>query len=146
MIKKILMLVMVCSMTTAFAQDGGNANYSSGLGVRGGTYYGLTYKIKKSSAAYEFILSDFADGIQLAAFYQLHGATGLGQLDYYIGAGAHVGAADDKVRLGVDGVAGLEIQIFDTPFTFGLDIIPAIDIIGNDFFHIGGGAHLRYIW
>tara|TARA_R110001592_G_scaffold307299_2_gene580880 strand:- start:409476 stop:409916 length:441 start_codon:yes stop_codon:yes gene_type:complete len=146
MIKKILLLALVFTTASVFAQDGGNTNYSNGLGLRGGNYFGLSYKFAKNSNFVEAILTDYGKGLQVAAFYEIQGSTGLGKLDWYYGPGVHFGFSDDYIALGVDGVVGLEVQVFDLPFTVGLDAIPRLTLIEDTDFDIQLGAHIRYIW
>lgn len=146
MIKKFLLLALVFTVATASAQDGGSSSYSNGLGIRGGNYFGISYKFAQNSNYVEAILTDFGKGIQLAAFYEIQGSTGVGKLDWYIGPGAHLGVTDNYVALGIDGILGLEVQVFDLPFTVGLDVIPRFTLIENTDFDIQVGAHFRYIW
>lgn len=152
--KKLLLCTMlICSIATLSAQESLSSNqpaaegsYSHGLGVRGGNYFGISYKFAQSSNFIELVLTDFGGGIQLAGFYEIQGSTGVGKLDWYVGPGAHIGASDNTVALGIDGILGLEVQVFDLPFTVGLDIIPRFNLIEDTDFDIGLGAHLRYIW
>jgi hypothetical protein len=67
-------------------------------------------------------------------------------LNYYLGAGAHVGTQkDDGGFGGVDAIAGLEYKIAFVPVVLSLDIKPSVEISSDDWFRFPAALSVRYI-
>jgi hypothetical protein len=131
--------------------------YKTGLGVRLGTFSGLTVKhFVSSKNALEGILSFRWGGTAITGLYewqkQIKGAPGL---DWEIGLGGHIGFWDSNkyywardnssAIVGLDFILGLEYTFKDAPFSIGLDWKPAFNIIGDDHWWSDGAAlSIRY--
>lgn len=156
------------------SSGGGQAGYKTGIGLRGGWEGGLTVKhFMGDKKAIEGILSRGWGwgGYRITGLYEIHKSfPGADGLDWFYGAGAHIGSYNEKyygykcynggyydnkgnwhpggcrryLTLGIDGILGLEYQFTEIPFTLGVDIKPYIDLVGwNDHF-ADGAFSLRY--
>lgn len=151
MMKKILLtLVLTISIITlASAQD-----YKTGIGLRGGTSWGLTLKhFVGQKAAFEGILYGYGDGFHVAGLYEIHNtAFDVEHLKWYYGFGAHLGSlngADDNNNfvLGIDGVLGIEYSFSEAPISIGLDWNPYFNLVGDtNFYPQSGALSIRYIF
>jgi len=148
--KKIfLTLILAVSIgTIASAQD-----YKTGIGLRGGTSWGLTLKhFVSQKAAFEGILYGYDNGFHVAGLYEIHNtAFEVDHLKWYYGAGAHLGTWNnanlDSFVLGVDGILGIEYSFSEAPICIGLDWNPYFNIVGDFNFYPGSGAlSIRYIF
>lgn len=175
--KIYLALVIGLFMITASA-SAQNSGYTTGIGLRGGWESGITIKhFISDGRAIEGILSRGWGwgGFRITGLYEIQkGITGVEGLNWFYGAGAHVGfysgkyygykcynggywdnkgnwhhgdCRDRYMAIGIDGILGLEYQIKEIPFTLGLDIKPSIDLIGWGGSHFGDGAFsVRYVF
>jgi hypothetical protein len=68
-------------------------------------------------------------------------------LNYYIGAGGHVGTQRDQGGFGgVDGILGLEYKIAFSPIVLSLDVKPSVEISNaDDWFRVPTAFSVRYI-
>ncbi len=67
-------------------------------------------------------------------------------LNYYIGAGAHIGNLKDSGTFyGGDGIVGLEMKVPILPVLLSLDFKPAIHANHEDWSSFSGGFSVRYI-
>ena len=67
-------------------------------------------------------------------------------LNYYFGAGAHLGVQKDNGGFGgFDGIAGLEYKIAFAPVVLSLDIKPSVEISSTDWFRFPAALSVRYI-
>jgi len=146
----ITLTLVVCVFTFVNAQD-----YSTGIGLRGGLYNGLTIKhFMGSRSAVEGLLATRWDGMEVTALYELHAtAFDLDRLNWYYGAGAHVGFFGSDYPggavtvLGIDGILGLEYSFSEIPINISLDWKPAFNLIGySHFFADGAAFSIRYIF
>lgn len=141
-----------------------------GLGVRlGGYTSGVSgkYYLNDNAAIEGIVGTSFGRrGVQITGLYQLHApALGLPNLQWFYGAGAHVGSfergyyykhhhkhhngpyKEKLTTVGLDGIVGLEYQITEIPFTIGLDFKPFIDVNGDGVFLFPDGAlTIRYMF
>lgn len=158
MIRRIVLaaVLFVFIPSIALAQD-----YSTGIGVRGGIFSGISYKKFVSPAnAFEIAVALHRRGPYIAGMYQIHAnAFDAPGLNWYYGPGANIGFYegrysgpwfdnDDRsyVVIGINGVLGLEYKIEEIPITIGADIIPALNITDHFGLWIGGGITLRYVF
>jgi hypothetical protein len=154
--KKILAIIAVAVFFTVVA---GAQDYNTGIGLRGGIYYGLTLKhFLSSKSAIEGLLTRKA-GYDITALYEIHNrAFDVDRLNWYYGLGGHIGfwegadltnktAGTNYTIVGVDGILGLEYNFSEAPINISIDWKPAFNIIGYTAFWPDGGAiSIRYIW
>lgn len=153
--KLLLSVCFVMITTLAFSQD-----YSTGIGLRGGYYNGLTIKhFISEKAAIEGLFQSRWRGFDITGLYEIHTpAFNQEQLKFYYGGGAHIGfwngsnvkwANDDKdyMVIGIDGIIGLEYSFTEIPFNLSLDWKPAFNLIGyTGAWGDGGALSVRYIF
>lgn len=147
--KIFLSLVLVIAMTVIVnAQD-----YKTGIGLRGGTAWGLTVKhFISQKAAFEGFLYAYNYGFNVTGLYEIHNkAFDVDNLNWYYGFGAHVGSYDKadihEFVLGADGVIGIEYSFTEAPVNIGLDWNPYFNIVGDAGFKPASGAiSIRYIF
>src|SRR5512133_2207271 len=86
-----LILITVISLG-AKAQD-----YKTGIGLRGGTAWGLTLKhFVSEKSAFEGFLYAYQHGFNVTGLYEIHNnAFDVDNLNWYFGFGAHVGNYND---------------------------------------------------
>lgn len=146
---------LLAGILLAFTASMNAQSYKTGIGAKLGFYNGITVKhFVTPSTALEGIAQFRWGGAIITGLYEwqqpIYSAPGL---DYYVGAGAHVGFFDKQKYkwaetssvLGVDVVVGLEYTFPTAPFTIGLDYKPAFNLIGDT--HIWGdglGMSLRF--
>lgn len=136
-------------------------DYSTGIGLRGGWYNGLTAKhFLSEKSAVEGILTTRWQGFSVTALYELHKYTAFGveRLNWYYGGGAHLGfwngtyttwgtAGTTYLVIGIDGILGIEYNFAEIPINLSLDWKPAFNLIGYfDFWVDGAAASVRYIF
>ncbi len=161
--KKITFLLCISfvalSTPKLFAQ-----NYKTAIGIRGGGYEnGLTIKhFYKSNTAVEGILG-FRPGVfVLTGLIEKHQtAFNEQQLQFYYGAGAHIGgvengrrykrfSGDDRIYdrsrllLGADAILGLEWSIPEIPFVLGVDLHPRLELATGPYLDIEPAVSLRF--
>ncbi|MFC5271825.1 hypothetical protein [Adhaeribacter terreus] len=84
--------------------------------------------------------------VSATALFQQHFPIITHGLNYYIGAGGHIGdLKDNGAFYGVDGVLGLEAKLIFTRLLLSADLKPAIHFNHEDYFGLQGGFSLRYI-
>ncbi len=143
------------------AATGINAQeYSTGIGIRGGSAYGLTIKhFTGERSAFEGILTSRWRGFIITGLYEIHNiAFDVPGLNWYYGFGAHVGFwnngynpwfdnNNNNTVLGIDGILGLEYSFADVPFNISLDWKPALNLSGHSgFWGDNGALSVRYIF
>ncbi|WP_324673183.1 hypothetical protein [Hymenobacter sp. GOD-10R] len=69
-------------------------------------------------------------------------------LNYYAGAGGHLGTQKDHGGFGgVDGILGLEYKVAFFPLVLSLDVKPSVEIHNNeDWFRVPTAFSLRYVF
>jgi hypothetical protein len=143
-----------------FARSTFAQSYQTGVGARLGYYNGFTVKhfVNKINAV-EGLLSFRWSGIIVTGLYEWQKpVTGVENLDWQIGGGAHLGFVngndysdtyyhhhynDNFTVIGVDFILGLEYTFKEAPFTLGLDWKPAVNFTGG-FWGDGLGLTIRY--
>ncbi len=127
-----------------------SSTYSTAVGLRGGETSGLTIKhFMNDHMALEGILGVWNRGFNatlLVERYQT--AFSVAGLNWYYGLGGHMSVLtngyiwyrngrryavyeNDRMALGVDGIAGLEYKIPKTPLAVSLDVKPYVEIVSN---------------
>lgn len=154
-IKIVLVLFALGSSTVVFGQD-----YKTAIGVRGGfpTAISIKHFVNKTDAIEGFV-TGYRGGFEITGLYEKHAnAFDVPYLNWYYGAGAHIGAFDSKIArpgyyyngrgrgftVGVDGILGLEYTLTEIPFAFGVDLKPALDLAPAPYLWFGGGISLRF--
>jgi hypothetical protein len=147
-----MLIGLVCLIQ---AQD-----YKTGIGLRGGFSNGLTIKhfIGKNTAV-EGILDTRWGGFEAIALFEIHkeGVFDVDRLNFYYGAGGHIGVWEGNSNwgtkgtsytvIGVDGILGLEYNFKEVPINISLDWKPAFNLIGySDVWLDGGALSVRYIF
>jgi hypothetical protein len=134
--------------------------YNTAIGLRGGYPSGLTIKhFRNERTAVEGLIMFLPGFINLTGLWELHKqAFDTERLHWFYGVGAHISSysrnypkrwngdyyTDHYVSFGIDGILGLEYHMKEIPFTIGVDIKPAIDIINPSLNLWGGALSLRY--
>ena len=152
--KKLFLIIMVVGLATAaYAQD-----YNTGLGLRGGTGWGITLKhFVSQKNAFEGFLFAYNSGFNVTGLYQYHNvAFDVDNLKWYVGFGGHIGSYghynykgdknhNNNFVLGVDGILGIEYTFTEAPINVGLDWNPHLNLTGESGFFPGFGAiSIRY--
>jgi hypothetical protein len=134
-------------------------DYKTGIGLRFGDGAGLTVKhfVNNRGAIEGFLFSKW-HGFNITGLYEIHDiAFDVDRLKWFYGFGAHIGFYNgDYVRwgepgyaynvFGVDGVAGLEYSFTEAPINLGLDLKPALNLVGYTGFWMEFGLSARYIF
>jgi len=155
--KKSFITFASCLLIAAavYAQD-----YQSGIGVRAGLSNGLTAKyFFQSNKAVELLLASRWEGFHFSGLYELHTNPFDGNGFYaYYGAGVHYGfwrsnskypekSSQNHNIIGVVGIAGIEYNFSNIPFSISLDYKPAFNPINTPKFWLDEFAlSIRYVW
>lgn len=154
--KKLFTLIaLTFIMGSVIAQD-----YSTGIGVRGGLYNGLTIKhFLGQKAAVEGIVATRWSSFDVTLLYEIHkdNAFDVDRLNWYYGIGGHIGLwngdlipdspTGSYLAIGVDGILGIEYNFAEIPINISLDWKPRFNIIGySKFYGDAGAVSLRYIF
>ncbi len=134
--KKLLGLLafLAVTITTTNAQ-----NYDWAIGTRiGGTMSGVSVKhfISPLDAVEAIIAIPYKNGFNLTGLYQRHISVIQEGFQFYYGAGAHIGALNDKFLLGIDGVIGLEYKVPTIPLALSIDYKPMLDVVSDTKFRL----------
>ena len=151
----VLTMILAAGMVIlANAQD-----YKTGIGLRFGDGAGITVKhfLNNRGAIEGFLFSKW-HGFNITGLYEIHDiAFDVDRLKWFYGFGAHIGFYNgDYVRwgepgyaynvFGIDGVAGLEYSFTEAPINLGLDLKPALNLVGYTGFWMEFGLSARYIF
>jgi hypothetical protein len=154
--KKIaLTMLMVFAMAKlTCAQD-----YKTGIGLRVGPASGFTVKhFLTDKSALEGLLTTKWHGFDFTGLYEVHNmAFDTENLKWFYGGGAHLGFYNgDYVEwgspgstsgvLGIDGIIGIEYTFDEAPINLGLDLKPALNIIGYTGLWVEFGISARYVF
>jgi hypothetical protein len=144
----ILFFLFVFAVQAGFSQG-----YNQAIGLRFANGGGISYKKNlggmnnlEALAGLRFHNNGNAndDVLVLTGLYEWQMAiSGIPQLSWYIGLGAHVGVGND-LWLGGDGIIGLEYKIKPAPIAISLDWKPAFNITGDGFWGDEVGLTIRY--
>jgi hypothetical protein len=150
----LLILFLTVTATLANAQD-----YKTGLGFRLGTGAGFTVKhFLTGSHALEGMLLTRWHGFDVTGLYEVHNeAFDTENLKWFYGGGAHLGFYNgDYVEwgypgsttgvFGIDGIIGLEYTFDEAPINLGLDLKPALNLLGYTSFWAEFGFSVRYVF
>jgi hypothetical protein len=152
-------IAMTLTLVFFFAALANAQDYKTGIGLRGGYYYGLTVKhFIGTKSALEGLVTTHS-GFDVTGLYEIHNrAFDVDRLNWYYGLGAHVGfwegahlnsgvLGTNYTIIGIDGILGIEYNIREAPLNISLDWKPAFNIIGySEFWPLGGAFSIRYIF
>lgn len=138
-------VIVFSILLMAFTKLGISQNYSTGAGLRLGSFNGITLKhFISGTNALEGIASFRWGGFAVTGLYEWQKPIrGARNLDYFLGLGGHIGFWGDKYYwhhddhpgsytiIGVDFIAGLEYTFPGVPFNVGLDWKPAFNLVGD---------------
>ncbi|MCB9195828.1 MAG: hypothetical protein H6598_06365 [Flavobacteriales bacterium] len=125
-------------------------NYKTAIGVRGGETSGLTIKhFMNSHTALEGIVGVWNRGFSGTLLIERHQqAFNVDGLRWYYGFGGHATVVgnryvwynngrryavygDERIGLGIDGIAGIEYKIPKAPFALSFDLKPYVEVVSN---------------
>jgi hypothetical protein len=152
---KLIFVFILISASTLYGQD-----YKTAIGVRGGFPTAITGKLFiNNTDALEGLLSGYRGGFEITGLYEKHSnAFDVPYLNWYYGAGGHIGAFDDNIArpgyfyndrgrgftVGLDGILGLEYTLTEIPFVIGVDMKPTFDFAPEPRLWFGGGVSFRF--
>lgn len=137
-----------------FSNTAKSQDFNQSAGIRVGLSSGFEYRIFTDDAnSYRLLLSTRGHGAQLHAlkeFHQYELFSFTDQLVFYYGGGIHAGFtswdeyhyqnnirwADTRTAFvaGIDALAGLDYVFYEAPISLGVEVKPAIDILGRKMF------------
>jgi len=141
-------LILLVGLLLALARPAAAQKYDTALGARlGGGNYGLTLQQR------------------LASRLTLEGIAGLGQreysgtalaeyhfgilgpsLNYYFGAGGHLGHNKDTGGFsGLDALVGVEYKVAFLPIALSFDFKPTLEFAGDDYARFPTAFSIRYV-
>jgi len=156
---KIYLLIFIVSLF--INGDVFSQGYTTGVGPRiGGLMTGLSVKqfICKASAL-EGIISAGHKSVITTVLYEQHSSIDhSGVLNFYYGAGMHVGFFKDGGRYysishlpynkknvaGIDIITGIDYKFPGAPVNFSMDLKPFLDFFNGSNFYFDGGLTVRY--
>jgi hypothetical protein len=134
-------------------------DYDTGIGLRGGLASGLSVKhFISTKSALEGLLTTRWRGFDITGLYEVHGeAFETDNLKWFYGFGAHIGFYNgDYVEwgapgstynvIGIDGIIGLEYTFTELPLNIGVDLKPALNLIGYSGLWADFGLSIRYVF
>lgn len=138
-------------------------DYRTAVGLKFGGYEnGPTVKyFVDNSVSLEGLLGFRSHGLVITGLYEFNQqAFGVAGLDFYYGAGAHIGSegagmyqsiggnsqvyTTAHILLGVDGAIGLEYKIPTAPIALSLDLNPRAELATGPFFDLAPGLGIKY--
>ena len=144
------LLILLLSSEKTMAQKTGTTEYQTAIGIKVFPF-ALSLKTKvgvRGKNSIEF-LGYFKDGFRLTGLYEFGGKLNTdGNLKWYLGFGGHAGFSDKShggdVKLGADGIIGLDYKFKNLPLNLSLDWQPALGIGEDNSFTNWGGLGVRF--
>ena len=134
-------------------------DYNTGIGLRVGSGTGFTIKhFMNDRSAIEGMLLTRWHGFDITGLYEKHAmAFDTDRLQWFYGFGAHLGfyngdntewgePGSTYTVLGVDGIIGIEYSFPEAPINIGLDMKPALNLIGYTGLWVEFVLSVRYIF
>jgi hypothetical protein len=154
--KVILIFVMGLSIGGILCAQ----EYRTGIGIRGGFASGLTLKhFVNPKLAFEGLLTTRWQGVNLTGLFEIHKqrAFDVKHLVWYYGGGAHLGFYNGNdvswgrsgaayTIFGLDGIIGIEYSFIEIPLNLGIDIKPAVNLMGYTGLWPEGAISVRYVF
>ena len=133
--------------------------YKTGIGIRAGFPSGLTIKhFVNRKAAFEGLLTTRWQGFDITGLYEIHNqAFDVARLTWYYGGGAHLGFYNGRYTywgtygteytvVGIDGIVGLEYTFTELPINIGIDLKPALNLVGYTGLWTEGAFSVRFVF
>ncbi len=152
MINRLIVSIFCCLIVLSSVFNTAKAqSYVNALGLQGGNNdIGITLQqriFEKSSL--EALLSFSTNHGDLALMYQFHEPLLTKGLNFYVGAGPHLGLAGSKFKTvygGLTGIVGLEMRIPVMPLIFAASLRPQFHLNRPEKnYHINTAISVRYI-
>lgn len=160
---------LIFSQTQINAQDlepmaVNSSTYRTAVGLRAGETSGLTIKhFFNNQSAVEGILGVWNRGFSATILFERHQqAFDVPGLNWYYGIGGHAAFVgdryiwyrdgrryavygDERLGLGLDGIAGMEFKIPKAPFAVSFDLKPYVEVVsnGNVWFSVDPGLGIK---
>lgn len=152
----LFMAIQSNAQTTTGAADG--HDYQTAVGLKFGPYeIGPSVKyFFQGGDAIEGVLGFRSHGVVITGLWERHVPIfNVDQLKFFYGGGGHFGPmtsgyhdgsyyADRTVKLGVDGVIGLEYLVPNTPIAISVDVDPRVEFVTGSTFDIAPALGLKY--
>ncbi|TXK52008.1 hypothetical protein FVR03_02445 [Pontibacter qinzhouensis] len=122
--------------------------YRTAAGIRlDGERLGLTIQQRVfEKSTIEGIFAVGTREVSATALYEWHRPILGRRLNYYLGAGAHVGNLKDSGAFtGLDAILGLEYKVNGLPILISTDIKPAFHVNHEDWVALSTGISIRYV-
>lgn len=155
-------IILTLTLVLFFAVYANAQDYYTGVGLRLGFTNGLTVKhFISDRVALEGLLSTRWRGFEVTGLFEIHNqAFDVERLNWYYGAGAHIGFWNGSntydrwgvegvnyTVVGIDGILGIEYNFEEFPLNIGLDWKPMFNLTGySGFWGDGGALSIRYIF
>lgn len=159
----ILFAALFISKSSSAQNTQNSTSYQTAVGLKFGGYENgpsIKYFVD-NSVSLEGILGFRSHGVVITGLYEFNlPAFGVAGLNFYYGAGAHIGSegagvyrtiggnsqvyTSTHILLGVDGVFGLEYKIPQAPIAISLDLDPRAELATGPFFDIAPGLGVKY--
>ena len=150
----IAIIIFMAATTGLRAQE-----YNTGIGLRLGTGYGFTINhFLNKRASLEGLLMTRWRGFDITGLYEVHArAFDVDHLNWFYGFGAHIGFFNGHYVewgtpgstygvFGIDGIIGFEYTFEDAPINLGIDLKPALNLIGYTGFWPDVAISVRYVF
>lgn len=135
-----------------------DGSYKNAIGIKPNRYNAISSKhFLRNNKAFEALVYLSDADLRFTGLYEVHHKfPGLKGLQFYYGAGAHIGFWSEYWKamfpdlphgavIGPDGIAGLDCKITGAPINISLDWQPSYNITGYKKFETArGGVALRY--
>lgn len=155
--KKVIVTLLIAFMATFTISEIGAQDYKAGIGLRAGTYTGLTFKyFTKPSTALEFIVATRYKAVGFTVLVEGHTHfLGIPRLNFLYGAGGHSyfwgennldnSPFGRSPVVGIDGIVGLDYAWTGIPISMSIDWKPTINLGVSDGFWADEAAFsIRY--
>jgi len=159
----ILFAALFISKSSRAQTSQNSTTYQTAVGLKFGGYENgpsIKYFVD-NSVSLEGVLGFRAHGVVITGLYEFNlPAFNVAGLDFYYGAGVHIGSegagvyrtiggnsqvyTSTHILLGVDGVIGLEYKIPQAPIAISLDLDPRAELATGPFFDIAPGLGVKY--
>ena len=152
---KKFLFIAILILSASFASKA--QDYQTAIGLRLGLYNGFSIKhFVKPSSAIEGILTMEKNSFHVTGLYEYHkNFPDVDFLKWYFGGGVSIRNYNDKydnlylynvTSIGLVGVIGLEYTFEEIPLSLGIDWMPYIPFVNDDygFGYNGGGLTVRY--
>jgi hypothetical protein len=146
----LVVLLFLSFSINVFAQksDVDKPNYQTGIGVKFFPF-AVSLKTRVGTKNYMEFLGYFKDGFRLTGLYEFHGKINeAGNVKWYLGFGGHAGFAsgstNSDVKLGADGILGIDYKFRHLPLNLSLDWQPALGIGDDNSVTNWGGLAVRF--